>query len=380
VTPRCRDSSSASAGAIKREVEQKMGTTSLVPAGRGFHNKIKTHCPKGHPLSGDNLYVTDGGRGCRLCRQLRNQKNNRSKRIAKRTKAMIDTKAQLVLIALRKGRTLNSICGGRLNGRQAPGEKITDHCLFQNYCADHPEYSREANALLAENTKLAAARKGAPRRSLTHCKHGHPLSGDNLYLPPGRWQRQCWTCIKRRDKAPPPPTQEQIRQVTAALNRGKTIGEICWGKVSGQKVGKAILTFRKLKLHRDLNPDFDRFVVSAMADHNSKGQLRRFNPNRARAEIIRAETNDFYRIRAMLPAAFPDKDDVVSAIFEDLLTGTLKREEVKARVQSYITAHNRMFPTKFAKFGDSPLLSLDEVLFDDGTATRGDSVSRGLWD
>jgi hypothetical protein len=39
-----------------------------------------------------------------------------------------------------------------------------------------------------------------------------------------------------------------------------------------------------------------------------------------------------------------------------------------------------MFPTKFAKFGDSPLVSLDEVMFDDGSTTRGDNVSRGLWD
>jgi len=30
--------------------------------------------------------------------------------------------------------------------------------------------------------------------------------------------------------------------------------------------------------------------------------------------------------------------------------------------------------------GDSPLVSLDEVLFDDQRTTRGDGVSRGLWD
>jgi hypothetical protein len=81
----------------------------------------------------------------------------------------------------------------------------------------------------------------------------------------------------------------------------------------------------------------------------------------------------------MLPANFPDKDDVIGAIFEDMLTGSLKRENVRARVQAYIAAHNRMFPTKFAKFGDSQLVSLDEVMFDGGTATRGDTVSRGLW-
>jgi hypothetical protein len=41
--------------------------------------------------------------------------------------------------------------------------------------------------------------------------------------------------------------------------------------------------------------------------------------------------------------------------------------------------HERRFPTRYAKFGDSPLVSLDEALFDDGSTTRGDTVSRGLW-
>lgn len=32
---------------------------------------MKTHCPKGHPYSEDNLYVRpDGGRGCRICIRL----------------------------------------------------------------------------------------------------------------------------------------------------------------------------------------------------------------------------------------------------------------------------------------------------------------------
>lgn len=33
-------------------------------------NGAKTHCPKGHPYSGDNLYMEpSGGRGCRACRR-----------------------------------------------------------------------------------------------------------------------------------------------------------------------------------------------------------------------------------------------------------------------------------------------------------------------
>jgi hypothetical protein len=65
--------------------------------------------------------------------------------------------------------------------------------------------------------------------------------------------------------------------------------------------------------------------------------------------------------------------------FEALLDGSLRREDVSARVKHYVAAHNRNFPTRFAKFGNSPLVSLDEVLFDAGATTRGDTVSRGLW-
>jgi hypothetical protein len=126
------------------------------------------------------------------------------------------------------------------------------------------------------------------------------------------------------------------------------------------------------------NPDFDRFVSAAIADRHAVGMRIHFQRKRNAAK--KEEANDYFRIRAMQPAGFPDKDDVVSDIFEAMLNGSLKREYVRARVQTYITAHNRMFPTKYAKFGNSPLVSLDEVLFEDGSMTRGDTVTRGLWD
>lgn len=36
----------------------------------------KTHCPQGHPYSGDNLYVqkTDGARRCKICMRERQRK------------------------------------------------------------------------------------------------------------------------------------------------------------------------------------------------------------------------------------------------------------------------------------------------------------------
>ncbi len=41
---------------------------------RSAKNIRKTHCPKGHPLSGDNLYSYKGKRNCRTCR--RSQSHN----------------------------------------------------------------------------------------------------------------------------------------------------------------------------------------------------------------------------------------------------------------------------------------------------------------
>jgi hypothetical protein len=37
----------------------------------GKHNLVKTHCPRGHPYSGENLYIRpNGDRNCRTCNRL----------------------------------------------------------------------------------------------------------------------------------------------------------------------------------------------------------------------------------------------------------------------------------------------------------------------
>ncbi len=42
------------------------------------HNRRKTHCPQGHPYSGDNLLTTVSGRTHRQCRACRNAANARN--------------------------------------------------------------------------------------------------------------------------------------------------------------------------------------------------------------------------------------------------------------------------------------------------------------
>lgn len=40
-------------------------------------NALKTHCPQGHPYSGDNLYLDNGGgRYCKECHRIRQRKTN----------------------------------------------------------------------------------------------------------------------------------------------------------------------------------------------------------------------------------------------------------------------------------------------------------------
>jgi hypothetical protein len=47
----------------------------------GEYNRIKTHCPQGHPYSGYNLIIRcDGKRDCRTCNQIRNRARSRRKR------------------------------------------------------------------------------------------------------------------------------------------------------------------------------------------------------------------------------------------------------------------------------------------------------------
>jgi len=210
-----------------------------------------------------------------------------------------DEKAARMMAGFREGHTLKQF-------------SISGNCpRFKAYCEAHADYGREAPTFLAENIKLSNARKGARRRNLDHCKHGHPLSGANVhYLPNG--YRKCLTCQRRREQNPRTPSGEEIQKVTAALNAGKTISQICWGKVGEQKVGGQILPFRNLKRYRELNPDFNKFVVSATANSKSKGQQRRFHPERARVKIIRSETNDFHKIVSMVPVYLPPdaRDDI----------------------------------------------------------------------
>jgi hypothetical protein len=225
--------------------------------------------------------------------------------------------------------------------------------------------------------------RGFHNRIKTHCPRGHPLSGDNLYTSSSG--RQCRICrrLQSREqyrKTSRPPSMEQIHRVTAALNAGETISKICGTSRGSQKAGPRIILPQKLRVYRQLNPDFDRFVVSAMADHRSKGQLRRFNREKARVQIVRAQNSDFHEIVNLVPVYLPPnvRDDIAQSIMVALLEGSLQRNQIRGRLPEFIAAHNR--DANRHGVGKYGLRSIDAPAFLEGTTSFGETVSRGLWD
>jgi len=212
-----------------------------------------------------------------------------------------DEKAARMLVAMREGRTLRKF-------------SITRNCpRFKTYCEAHPGYAREALPLAAANQKAADRRKGELKRRMASvvCLKGlHPMSKDNVSIHKGR--RCCIAC--RRIAAANPSmtsmTPDVVEKIKNALQDSATIGQICQGKPvgGGKRDSKLILVRAKvLYRYRQLNPEFDRFVVEAIADSNSVGQKLRFSRVRGRIHSarVREDANDYHRLRYSQPT-FPE--------------------------------------------------------------------------
>ena len=193
-------------------------------------------------------------------------------------------KAARMLAALREGRTLRKF-------------SITGNSpRFLAYCEAHPEYSREALPLIEANAKAAQFRKGSVLRGRTHCKFGHPLSGDNLFLHSKGW-RCCRICDAKSHELNRRMSDQQARRVVDALNAGKTISNICKGGTDDY-----ILNHRALLLFRQKHPKFDRFVIQLSTanakDHHAEASARRAqviqgsHHRRARRRYLHAHSID----------------------------------------------------------------------------------------
>lgn len=84
-----------------------------------------------------------------------------------------------------------------------PDGLVLDHLCRTRACINpaHVEPVTQRVNLQRGNSHRAAA-EGRQRRRLatTHCRKGHPLSGDNLYIYPGRNGRECRRCHADREQ------------------------------------------------------------------------------------------------------------------------------------------------------------------------------------
>jgi hypothetical protein len=275
--------------------------------------------------------------------------------------SLSEGKATRMMAALRGGGTLNKF------GVKAP--------RLEAYFNAHPEYAQEARPMIEKNAAEARQRKGACIRNKTHCANGHSFAEHGrVAFHKGYLTRQC-------------KAREVMRYRRGGVMKVDVLEKIKPRSVAGSSIssftkngnGSYLVRFDTLARYRRENPDFDRLVIEATKDSNRKGQLRRWRIIKSAA--VRDQNNEYYKIRAMLPANYPDKDAVISFIVEDLLTGVLKRQNVPARLKWYMAAEWKFVSTiKFPKFGPNKLRSLDAHLFEDGDSTLGDTATQNLWD
>lgn len=257
-------------------------------------------------------------------------------------------------------------------GRQIASTNVVTSTKMRFHCETYPLFGAEVAAKLEANRKAVYFKRMDYRRQQTHCKRGHPLSGDNLILSRGGngGTRKCRACQGLYGQLQP----AQIARMKTLLSRGVRMTQMVTR--SGNPLYVATPTL--INRYRKQDPSFQSFVNEKLADQVTR---KRFRLERVTLLRRRQEADDFAAIARLIPAHLPFhvRDDITQNIMEALHDGSLRRDRVRERVGTFLTDHNRMFPTNFAKFGNARLVSLDEVMFEDGSTTRGDTVSEGLW-
>lgn len=288
-----------------------------------------------------------------------------------------------------------------LNGKNAPDGKrhrgLGTREGFFVHCREFPDWGRRAQALVERNAVAAQKRKGE-RLTKTHCKRGHLLAGENIGYKTvaGKLYPRCKLCHRWMEtSAPPEMTPQQERRVVGAVKAGFTLQDITRGTPDLPR----ICSFSTLKMRRIAKPELDRFIIENIANANSRSKLVHYKLVPANAGLILAapaivkparkgippflfRDGDLEWVGSLVPRWFSpqSREEIIQNVFAELCARAISREEVPRMVRKLAGTEEREFPTKFRKFGDSVLVSLDEQLFEDGTATIGDCVSRGLWD
>jgi hypothetical protein len=96
-----------------------------------------------------------------------------------------------------------------LFNRPIPDGLVIDHLCRNRRCVN-PAHLEPVT--VRENTLrgLVPLTSGASNRAKTHCPHGHPYSGDNLYIKPSNGARVCRRCKKEQSR----PKSRRVRRTS----------------------------------------------------------------------------------------------------------------------------------------------------------------------
>lgn len=302
---------------------------------------------------------------------------------------MNSSEAATFMVRLEAGHSLRMVTGG-IEGQPI----ICSAAAFYKHCELHPEWGTRALDLIERNRKLADSRKGKKiyTETATHCRRGHLLA-EGLIIDK-RGKRYCRLCnldtVRRGAKVTP----AKIEQVRNAFITGMSAREIT-SPMGKRKSIVSVPTLRRLKVE---NPDIAILqyqyarTVQARNMLSSLQAVVRIDPGIIKAgsfdaakpsaeiEVYIHRAGDVEWLYSLTPRYLPRsaRDEIVSNTFLELYERRIDREGVPACIKAMVTAHNRDNPMK--AYGDirSPL-PLDAPAYLDGTMTRVEIVSEGLW-
>ncbi len=289
-------------------------------------------------------------------------------------------KAAEVELGVRAGKTLKELI-------YDPKTRIWSPSGYRKHCRANPAWSeRLRKAAWPQTRARIIAGTKAVSAARTHCKNGHEFTPENTRIKkwsdaPLRFGRACRQCARDDAAKIRPMTVEKVERVKALILQGVPLHHI--GGAAG-KGGAYVTAYHNINYQRTIDPEFDRLVGQTAAFNRSllnRPQHMAYMRRRCITMKARREAEFYQSICTMIPAYVGEtaRDDIVQSIMMALIDKSLRRDQVKERIKHFVTEQNRLFPPKFAKFGGAQLLSLDAVLYEDGNATRHDTVSEGLW-
>lgn len=230
----------------------------------------------------------------------------------------------------------------------------------------------------------------------THCKVGHPLSGDNMRLDTNG-ARVCRTCKSAFDLAWRQENPDRVRATRrkhCIADRRAGITRLGFRKQRVEKIVTRDLLEKAFEVVREtgmLKSAFDIVPVFAMKAFwyfnpkvhvvMRKLRLEAKRPIIAAPAIALRDPAVVARVMERIDIAVPrylqrdHRDDVISDMTTAWLERRLRADDVEARTKEFVNAR---FKSDHNKWGD---ISLDVPLSIDGTVTLGDILpeDRRLW-